>query len=150
MSTIREQTAQRNERILDDYYDQGKSLAALSKSYGLDRCTIQKIIKIHEAMADAPRARAAKTVDPRVLKAKKPLSSTHYWIGMRIGRYMSEHKLLASEMAPRISKSRVAVVNMQIGAFDLTLLDITTLSRVLDIPYQELVLGELKEVPLVP
>jgi hypothetical protein len=149
MSEIKEATQIRNTRIIEEFYGDedtpGKSFATLTKEFGLDRSTIQRLVKVEEARADFDRVRHLKPHDPRVLKTKKPLTSIHYRIGMRLGRHMSEHSLSPSMMALQINKSRNKVVDIQCGSYDLTLMDVHELSEALDIPYEELVLGKAKE-----
>lgn len=153
MSEIKESTAKRNSRIIDEYYGTetvpGLSMTQLSRDYGLDRSTIQKLVAIDQGRADFVRAERLKPKDNRVLVGKKPLSQVHSLIGMKIGRHMTEHGLLPTTFGEMIHASRVRVRNIQVGAYDLTLSEVMTISKALEIPYDELVTGQVKEAAIV-
>lgn len=127
---------------------EGMSVPAVARKFGMHHSTVHKIRRRHEAK-NGKQVRVHKPKDVRVLNDKRPLTSVHARIGLRIGAYMAEHELNATSFGELISASRVRVRNMQVGAYELTIMEVIQLSDVLSIPYEELVLGRKGETPSV-
>lgn len=142
---IREKTKEINAKIVESFYEEGMSVAALEATYGRSQSTIKKILREYrrryQAEHGVDRERVRKPVDPRILVEKKSLSFVHAYVGLLISRYMAEHELTPTAFGAMLNpmRSRVQVSNMTVGAHDFTLTELVGLSRALGVPYERLV-----------
>lgn len=139
---IRAQTQEINAQIVEDFYEGPLSVAELMKKYGRSESSVNKLLAAYrlsyEKEHGQARVRAGKPKDPRLMQEKKSLSLTHFVIGLAITRYIEENKLTPTSFGMQISRSRVQVGNIMVGAHDLTLTEIARISEVLGIPMERL------------
>lgn len=152
---IREKTSELNAQIIEAFFEEGMSIAALMAKYGRSESTINKMLaayqRAHAAENDGrKRERTKKPTDPRPLVEKRSISFIHFSISLHISRYMNEHELKPTTFGLLIGKSRVQVSAMQIGAYDFTITDLQRLSEVLGIPYEQLCVPPVKPINTNP
>lgn len=140
---IRVQTQELYAKIIEDYYEGPLSIKALKAKYGRSESAIAKVLAQYK-LNNPDRQRSGKPADPRHRDGKKCLSVHHFQVSMAITRYMTENKLSPTAFGHLISKSRVDVRNMEVGAYNLTLLDIERIAEVLGYEF-ELLLTSQKE-----
>lgn len=139
---IRAQTQEINAQIVEDFYEGPLSVSELMDKYGRSESSVNKLLAryrlSYEAEHGQPRARVGRPRDPRLMQEKKSLSLVHFVIGLAVTRYIEENKLTPTSFGMQISRSRVQVGNIMVGAHDLTLTEISRIADVLGIPMGQL------------
>lgn len=148
---IRKETQMVNSEIIDDFFTNAQSVASIAKKYGRSTTIVNRIIASYRrqylAEHGVPPTRAEKPKDPRVIAGKRPLSRHHHDIGLRLTRYVDEHRLSPSALGMQLSCSRVVARNMMGGFHDLTLTEIAKISEVINLPL-DFLLTPPKETPI--
>ncbi|MGH6955629.1 MAG: helix-turn-helix transcriptional regulator [Caulobacteraceae bacterium] len=148
MSTIKqnEVVAALYGAMIEEFFEEGISVHALSDKYGRNASSIHKHLanyrRQYEAEYGVPRQRKKLPIDPRKRLDLKSLSFLHGTIGLRLYQYRTKHKLRVTEMGALINQSRMTVGRMEQGAHDFTINDIHKIAEVLNVPFDELVQTE--------
>lgn len=143
MSTANQNVAQIYASIVEEFFEDGISVKALSAKYGRSESSINKHLAIyqarHEAEFGARRERKKKPIDPRSFDGMRSLTFRHGQIGLFIHRFRTEHDLSPTSFGMMIQESRITVRKMEQGAYDFTLCQIEKLADVMKVPFDALV-----------
>jgi hypothetical protein len=154
----REQTQALNERIIEDYYEEGVSYLGLSAKYGRSASTVAKLLGVYAKQYRAEhghdRPRKKKPADPRAKledgKDAPAVSWMHYMVGMHINRFMSEHQLTPTGFGMLLTPNATAirVQRMSKGRHNFTLEELQSISQVTGIAVPRLIKGKRTPVHL--
>lgn len=129
---------QKYESIWFDYYEEGADRPALCKKYNMTIAGMNKVIAFGKQTYPDRVRNPSRKVDPRRTENRRPLSPVHLTIGLRVTRYMREHKLNCTEFGVRVNLTRVRVSELQSGYYDPRITDLNAIAAVLEIPVFEL------------
>lgn len=114
-------------RLIDLYFDEGWSTAAVAKYGGCSAAWVKKLAK-QAATGGRTRAKIG-TRDPRRRDNQRPLSRTHALIGVCVARHRAKLRLSMATFGDRVRLSRFRVAQVEAGAHDLTILEVTAIAN---------------------
>lgn len=143
MSELRNTIAEIYRLAIEDFYEQGLSIAALANKYHKSTSTIAKQLQIYKK-SNPDRPRKKMPVDPRKFNDERPLTIEFTRIGLYVNRYITEHGLRNTAFGNVAGFSAVSVAHIIKGTYDLTFLDIQRLAKVLGMSWEELLIIDPK------
>lgn len=125
-----------NAGLVDAYYE-GESISSIALRSGRNPSTVRKLVET-DRKTNGARVRKRKPIDPRIMKDKKMISPHHGWIGLRMGRFRAERHHNPTVFGIMINTTRSRVLNMEIGAHDFTITELSNIAKCLDTSIEEL------------
>lgn len=113
-------------RLVDLYFNEGWSNAAVAKYGGCSAAWVKKLVK--QAAARGRSRSKIGTLDPRKRDNRWPLSGTHAFIGVCVARHRAKLRLSMATFGDRVRLSRFRVGQVEAGAHDLTILEVIAIA----------------------
>lgn len=135
----REATRAFNAKLVERFFEDGESPAHIAATSGRSVSMITKLVKDHVKTHGPRERKRIARMDPRLMSSKTSRSPLHSSIGIRIARYMAERDMSATSFGMILVASRSVINNMIAGAHDFTLTDLTKLSEILGVKFEDLV-----------
>lgn len=114
-------------RLIDLYFNEGWSTAAVAKYGGCSAAWVKKLVK-RAAAAGRSRAKIGRR-DPRKRDNRRPLSQIHALIGVCVARHRAKLRLSMATFGDRVRLSRFRVAQVEAGAHDLTIVELTAIAN---------------------
>lgn len=125
---------QRNKQIEKLFHEGKLSLKELGSEFGLSPDRVRVILR--ERGINTPPERALRRRGKLI--EKDPLSKLHVQIGQDIAYYRSKLGLGPKAFAAHAGMSKERLRAIELGIYNLTLVDLAKLAKIIDVPMSEL------------